>query len=69
MDPFKDSDLARAGLCAACRHVKINRSDRGATFYYCLKSETDSAYRKYPTIPVLDCPGHEPPSGASGPSR
>lgn len=66
MDGFKESEESRAGLCASCRHVKKNRSDRGAVFYYCRKSETDKAFRKYPPLPVLDCPGFErvsaPPS-------
>ena len=62
MDAFKESEESRAGLCASCRHVKKNRSDRGAVFYYCRKSETDPNFRKYPPLPVRTCPGFEPVS-------
>lgn len=63
MGTFKDNEAAKAGLCASCRHMKINRSDRGAVFYYCRRSETDPTLPKYPAIPVLDCRGHETPAG------
>jgi len=60
MAPGKETtEDARAGLCATCRHLKKNRSDRGSVFYYCLKSETDPRYAKYPVLPVLACPGYE----------
>lgn len=59
MDAFKESEAATAGLCATCGHVKKNRSDRGTVFYYCRKSETDKSFRKYPPLPVRDCPGYE----------
>jgi len=59
MAPGKETEEARAGLCAACRHLKRIRSDRGPVYYYCRKSETDPRYDKYPPIPVLECPGHE----------
>ncbi|HZE97607.1 MAG TPA: hypothetical protein VE981_11320 [Planctomycetota bacterium] len=65
MDAFKQSEEVRAGLCASCRHVKINRSDRGSEFYYCRRSESDPAFRKYPPLPVLQCPGYEPVSGTA----
>ena len=57
MDPIKES---RAGLCATCRHLKENRNDRGSVFVYCLKSESDPRYPKYPPLPVVRCAGHEP---------
>jgi hypothetical protein len=63
VDVFKKSDESKAGLCATCRHVKENRSDRGAVFFYCRKSETDPTFRKYPPLPVLDCRGYERVSG------
>jgi hypothetical protein len=62
MAPGKDSGDAKAGLCAVCRHVKINRNDRGAVFYYCRKSETDRLFPKYPPLPVLTCRGYEAPA-------
>ncbi|MBV8879256.1 MAG: hypothetical protein JO332_04800 [Planctomycetaceae bacterium] len=60
MAAIKDSEEAKAGLCASCRHVQRNRSDRGAVFYYCRKSETDPRFPKYPPLPVLSCPGYAP---------
>jgi hypothetical protein len=48
-----------AGLCASCVHVRLIRSDRGATFYLCELSATDPRFPKYPTLPVLKCSGYE----------
>ena len=49
-----------AGLCAACQHVRLVRTDRGAVFYQCKRSATDPRFPKYPTLPVLSCAGYEP---------
>lgn len=49
-----------AGLCATCRHVKTLRNDRGSVFYMCQRAEADPRYKRYPPLPVLQCPGHEP---------
>lgn len=48
------------GLCENCHHVRIVRSDRGSIFYLCELSFTDSRFKKYPTIPILNCSGYEP---------
>jgi mannose-6-phosphate isomerase-like protein (cupin superfamily) len=48
-----------AGLCAACAHVRIVRSDRGSSFYLCGLSSSDPRYPKYPRLPVLACAGYE----------
>jgi mannose-6-phosphate isomerase-like protein (cupin superfamily) len=48
-----------AGLCAACGHVRIIRSDRGSSFYLCGLSSSDPRYPKYPRLPVLSCAGYE----------
>jgi len=48
------------GLCATCRHVKTLRNDRGSVFYMCQRAETDPRYKRYPPLPVLQCPGYEP---------
>ena len=50
---------AAVGLCADCQHCRIVQSAR-STFYMCLRSLTDPEYRKYPPLPVLRCPGHDP---------
>jgi hypothetical protein len=67
VDPIKQTEESRAGLCATCRHLKRNRNDRGSVFYYCRRSETDPSFPKYPALPVLRCRGHEPVSGATTP--
>jgi hypothetical protein len=36
------------------------RNTRGSTFSLCTRSRDDPAYPRYPRIPVLACPGHEP---------
>jgi hypothetical protein len=47
----------RAGLCARCTHLRVVPGARGAEFYLCQLSFTDSRFRRYPAIPVLTCPG------------
>jgi hypothetical protein len=50
----------RAGLCASCRFAEIVTSSRGSIFSLCTLSETDPAFRRYPMLPVLRCPGYQP---------
>jgi hypothetical protein len=49
-----------AGLCDTCAHQQVVRNTRGSVFSLCLRSRSDPAYPKYPRLPVLACPGHEP---------
>jgi hypothetical protein len=58
MEPNAE-DRQRAGLCAACAHVKVIVSDRGSRFYQCRRGLTDPAFRKYPVLPVWQCRGYE----------
>jgi hypothetical protein len=60
VDPIKESRTPDVGLCATCRHRQENRSDRGTVFLFCRKSEADSRFPKYPSLPVAVCSGHEP---------
>jgi hypothetical protein len=39
--------------------MRLIRSDRGATFYFCERSKTDVNFPKYPRLPVLQCAGYE----------
>jgi len=55
------SNLA-AGLCSSCLHARAIESAKGSSFLLCQRSATDPAYPKYPRLPVLSCPGHEPVS-------
>ena len=50
----------RAGLCDHCRFMRLIRSDRGSTFYFCELSVTNPAFPKYPRLPVLHCGGYKP---------
>jgi hypothetical protein len=53
-------ERARAGLCADCVHARRIESDRGAIFYLCELAAVNTAYRKYPALPVLRCAGFQP---------
>ena len=48
-----------AGLCERCRHQRVVPNTRGSRFSLCERSKTDSRYPKYPSVPVLECPGFE----------
>ena len=50
----------RVGLCATCVHARRIESSKGSEFWLCERAKTDPRYRKYPPLPVLACPGHEP---------
>jgi hypothetical protein len=47
-----------AGLCETCRHSRTIVSDRGSVFFLCQLSFTDPRFKKYPTLPVLECVGY-----------
>jgi len=55
-----DSLSSGAGLCQECSFAKIVVSSKEHRFYYCLLSETNSSFPKYPRLPILRCPGFEP---------
>lgn len=60
------ADLAlerRNGLCDTCKHQRLVPNTRGSVFSLCLRSRTDPSYPRYPRVPVLACPGHEPRDG------
>ncbi|MFL6196569.1 MAG: hypothetical protein ACJ75H_20475 [Thermoanaerobaculia bacterium] len=59
-----DEDLlkrlpAPPGLCATCEHLRLMASSRGV-FVRCALAETDPRFLRYPPIPVVVCPGHQP---------
>ena len=45
-----------AGLCDHCQHQRIVRTTRGSAFSLCEQAKVDARLRKYPPIPVLQCP-------------
>jgi hypothetical protein len=49
----------RAGLCDSCAHQQEVPNTRGSVFSLCLLSRSDSAYPRYPRLPVLECDGYE----------
>jgi hypothetical protein len=48
------------GLCADCRHARVQPTARGGSFWRCLRAETDARLLRYPALPVRACPGFEP---------
>jgi hypothetical protein len=50
-----------AGLCGACRHQRLVPNTRGSVFSLCERSRTEPEFPRYPPLPVLRCPGFEPP--------
>ena len=48
-----------AGLCDSCRHQQVVRTKR-SSFSLCRRWKDDDRYPRYPRLPVLRCPGHEP---------
>ncbi len=55
----------RAGLCASCRHLQLLRSPN-SLFVRCARSDHDTAFPRYPPLPVFACPGHAPTGEVSG---
>jgi hypothetical protein len=58
-DTNAQTKSTRVGLCADCVFMRLIRSDRGTTFYFCERSKTDASFPKYPRLPVLQCAGYE----------
>jgi len=54
----RDTDAA-VGLCASCRHARMQTTARGARYWRCLLAETDERFVRYLRLPVLACPGWE----------
>jgi hypothetical protein len=52
--------MIEPGLCGDCRHARTTGNRRGSVFYLCRRAETDARFPRYPALPVLRCPGHEP---------
>jgi hypothetical protein len=61
-------EMPEPGLCGACRHAQVVRSDRGSIFYLCRLSFTQPQFPKYPRLPVKECDGYEgaKPKASSG---
>jgi hypothetical protein len=55
-----------AGLCESCRHARRIASAR-STFLRCGRADEDPRFAKYPRLPVVVCPGHDPEAPAAVP--
>ena len=53
----------RIGLCSDCLYMRQIESARGSIFYQCGRSASNPNFPKYPRVPVIQCPGHEPKAG------
>jgi len=53
------TDDPAVGLCASCRHARVQTTALGARYWRCLRAETDERFVRYPRLPVLVCPGWE----------
>ena len=54
----------RAGLCGSCVHAQVVTSSRDSVFQLCRLSFTDPRFPRYPSLPVLRCPGYDEASDA-----
>ncbi|HJQ84867.1 MAG TPA: hypothetical protein VKA21_12370 [Candidatus Binatia bacterium] len=54
-----DADERTVGLCASCRHARVQSTARGSRFWRCKRAETDARFPRYPPLPVRACPGWE----------
>lgn len=52
--------MTHPGLCAGCSHARIVENDRGSRFWLCRAASWHPALRKYPGLPVLQCPAFTP---------
>jgi hypothetical protein len=51
------------GLCASCRHARVQRGARGNAFLRCGLAESDARFTRYPRVPVRACPGFQASRG------
>jgi hypothetical protein len=48
----------RAGLCATCAHARTVVSSKQSTFVRCALADSDPAFARYPSLPVVACAGY-----------
>lgn len=51
--------MTAVGLCETCTHSQIVISSKGSSFVLCRLSEVDPAFRRYPVLPMITCPGYK----------
>jgi hypothetical protein len=62
--PTLDASTARLlggapGLCADCRHARVNVTRRGTAYLRCSRAGWDARLSRYPRLPVRECPGYD----------
>jgi propionyl-CoA synthetase len=57
---------AQPGLCADCRHAKLNETRRGTAYLRCTRAAWDARLPRYPRLPVTQCVGFDPLGGSLG---
>jgi hypothetical protein len=55
--PAVPPSAGTAGLCATCRHLRLQAS-KTSVFVRCGLAETDPRFAKYPPLPVRECEGY-----------
>lgn len=45
------------GLCATCSFARVQQNATGSAFWRCQRADGDASYRRYPPLPVRECPG------------
>ena len=63
---FTDQRDPAVGCCSICNHASTVVGAKGITFWRCSQSDSDPAFRRYPTLPVEDCAGFERGSPKAG---
>jgi len=58
-ESHQETRQSAVGLCLDCYYRKQITSGKGSEFFYCLRSETDATYVKYPRLPVVECAGYK----------
>lgn len=60
LTPPPEPPRPAVGLCSSCAHQQLVPNTRGSLFSLCRRSKEDPGYPRYPRLPVIACPGHEP---------
>ena len=65
-EEFEDQRDPKVGCCSICNHASTLIGAKGTPFWRCDQSDSDAAFRRYPTLPVEDCARFERGSPKNG---
>jgi hypothetical protein len=54
---LKKELTSRVGDCLGCAHSKALKTKSGSAIFMCGRAEDETAYAKYPGLPMKGCPG------------